>query len=129
MANKGSISIKNRQPIISIMLVEVGLMRHKLAVAVTIVLTWGVLTLAMLAIDYLGVRVLNRNGLVFEVHIYWYGLSAFVGLAAFWIAVHFFGGVPFSLRSVLAVCATTSVWWFLTFCILMQFHGAIGGWY
>ena len=104
-------------------------MKDKLAIAVSIAVTWIVLTSVILAIDCLGVRVLNRNGLVFNVLVYWYGLSEFFSLLAFWAAVHCVTKRKVSILSTIAVLVLTGLWWLLTFCILMQTHGAIGGWY
>ncbi|MDD4872173.1 MAG: hypothetical protein PHR77_16580 [Kiritimatiellae bacterium] len=104
-------------------------MNKKKRTIIAIAIAWTVLTFAMLTIDYLGVRVLNHNGLVFEVHIYWYGLSAFISLAAFWVAVHWIGQTKLSILSTTVVTIVTVAWWLLTFCMLMMTHGLIGGWY
>jgi hypothetical protein len=99
----------------------------KTALAVTV--AWAILTCAILGVDYLGVRVLSLNGLVFNVLIYWYGISELVSMLTFWAAVHWIPGRKVNILSVAAVTALTAVWWLATFILLMQTHGAIGGWY
>ncbi len=82
------------------------------------------LLLLILAIDFAGVRFLNKNALAFDIHCYSYGLTFFVATATFFL---FFRKI---CRAVLAsACAVlcAAVWWVIAFSILVSFHSIIGG--
>jgi len=104
-------------------------MTRQLTTAIAVPVTWTSLTGAILVVDYLGVRVLGQNGLVFNVLIYWCGISEVVSLLACWAAVHWIPQRKANILSVATVLGLTAVWWLATFVLLMQTHGAIGGWY
>jgi hypothetical protein len=97
----------------------------KLAVAGT----WIALTAIMFVVDYLGVCVLDMNGLFFNIHIYWFCSSAIVAAIIFGIEVHFIDRRKLSIGSAMAVLAITALWWLLALWIMFMTHGLIGGWY
>ena len=95
------------------------------------ILSVGALLLILIGIiDYIGVNVINRNGLVFTLHCYSYGTS-------FWIATLCFAAILckakyFSNPLIIITVALISggLWWGITFCFLMMgFHSTIGGTY
>lgn len=100
-------------------------MDTKLAVAGT----WVALTAIMFTVDYLGVHVLDKNGLFFDVHVYWYGLSPTIAAVVFGTEVHLIDRRRASPGSVAATLAITASWWLLTLWLGFMFHGLIGGWY
>ena len=87
------------------------------------------LTAMMLGIDYLGVCVLDMNGLFFNVHIYWSGLSGMVSAVLFGCEVHLIDKRKPNLGSILAVLGLTAAWWIFTLWAGWMFHGFICGWY
>jgi len=90
---------------------------------------WFVLTCLILFIDYLGVNVLHKNGLVFEIHCYSSGLTFFIASIVFAGTIRRVTNSSFILV-ILFGAITGGVWWFLTFCLLMMgFHALMGGWY
>ena len=90
---------------------------------------WFLLTGVILFIDYLGVNVLDKNGLVFQIHCYSYGLTFFIASIAFAGTIRRVTNSSFKLAILLGAIAG-GVWWFLTFCMLMMgFHSSMGGWY
>jgi hypothetical protein len=92
-------------------------------------IVWFAITGLILFIDYLGVNVLNKNGLVFQIHCYSYGLTFFIASIAFVGTIKRVTNSSFKFAILLGTVAG-GVWWFLTFCILMMgFHGSMGGWY
>ena len=112
--------------------------RHKVSGAATgkrppwgsVALIWVVLTVVILLLDYLGVRVIDRNGLVFEVHIYWCGLTFLIAAVAFSLPLYVAGGRYLSLAAFVGGLVLAGAWWVFAFWLLMAwFHGAIGGWY
>ena len=95
----------------------------------------GLILLFILAIiDFIGVRVIDRNGLVFEIHCYSFGLT-------FWFASVIFSFTLYKLKLFkkiflnIALCSLLGlllggIWWLLAYVFLMMgFHGTIGGWY
>mgnify|MGYP001576079618 FL=1 len=92
-------------------------------------IVWFALTGLILFIDYLGVNVLHKNGLVFQIHCYSYGLTFFIAAIAFAGTIRQVTTISFTLATLLGT-ATGGIWWLLTFCILMMgFHSSMGGSY
>ncbi len=84
----------------------------------------------MLFVDYVGVRLISRNGLVFDVHIYWCGLSFLIAAIAFPLALYVAGGKHLWRGELVGGLVLAGVWWCFVFWLLMAwFHKAIGGWY
>lgn len=94
-----------------------------------VALTWVGLTTAILAVDYVGVQLADLNGLVFNVHVYWYGLSFLVAAVAFSFVIWIAKSRHFSAGTFMSGFSLAGVWWLFALCLLMVFHGAIGGWY
>ena len=90
---------------------------------------WFLLTGIILFIDYLGVNVLDNNGLVFQVHCYSYGLTFFVASVVFIATIKRTTNSSFIL-AILLGAITGGIWWYATFCMLMMgSHSSMGGTY
>ncbi len=90
---------------------------------------WFLLTCIILFIDYLGVKVLDDNGLVFQIHCYSHGLTFFIASVVFAATIKRITNSSFILAILLGAIAG-GIWWYLTFCILMMgFHSMMGGTY
>lgn len=87
---------------------------------------WVLLTSAILFVDFIGVRLIDFNGLVFQVLCYWYGIGYFIAATVFGITICF---KNLSYASIMNSLAMAGLWWLFVFFLLMWFHGFIGGWY
>lgn len=85
------------------------------------------LCIAILVLDYVGVKVADRNGLAFNVHCYSYGTTFIAASAVFtWLYWLSSGKIKF-IQQVIRGAILGAVWWVLSFVALLYFHGAIGG--
>lgn len=82
----------------------------------------------MLIIDFFGVRIVDANGLVFEVHCYSYGLSFAVAAGLFFLVLGWCRSEMRIVKRVLVSLLLAAVWWGITFIGVLQFHISIGGW-
>ncbi|MCE5340526.1 MAG: hypothetical protein LLF92_05285 [Planctomycetaceae bacterium] len=88
------------------------------------------LLLIIAAIDIIGVRIINRNGLVFDIHCYSMGIT-------FWLASSIFIITLYKLKlfkkksiNILLGFSLGGFWWLMAFIFLMMgFHSIIGGSY
>jgi hypothetical protein len=92
-------------------------------------LVWAVLSVAILLIDYVGVRIIDFNGLVFDVHIYWYCLSLIVAAIMFLSAFYFATRRRLTPETCVISIAVAGGWWLFALFLIMSFHGTIGGKY
>jgi len=92
----------------------------------TFAVVWVVLTAAILLVDYVGVRIIDFNGLVFDVHIYWYCLSLIVATVMFLSAFYLATGRRLSPGTCVI---SIGGWWLFALFLIMSFHGTIGGRY
>ena len=88
---------------------------------------WVALTIAMLLIDYIGVRVVDCDLLAFKVHGQWMAMTFFVAMAAFWWSLYISGGREPSSGVWKGTLLLAWAWWLSTTWLLMGFHQAIGG--
>jgi hypothetical protein len=94
---------------------------------IAIALVWGLLTVAILLVDYLGVRIVGRNDLVFNVHIYWNFLSLIVAAIMYPSAIYIASGRRISPGIFVISLSVAGLWWIFAFFMIMGFHGSIGG--
>ena len=87
-----------------------------------------VLLAAMLVIDFIGVRMVDANGLVFQVHCYSYGLSFAVAAGLFLLVLGWCRTEMRIVKRILVSLILAAVWWGITLLAVLQFHISIGGW-
>lgn len=86
------------------------------------------ITAIVLSIDWVGVRIVNQNGLAFRVHCYSYGSTfALATIISFLFLRR--GSQMARAKSSVIGALIAGVWWLVTFVLLLYFHGLIGGWY
>ena len=82
------------------------------------------------AIDIIGVRIINRNGLVFEIHCYSMGFTFWFASVVFTFALYKLKLFKKKILNILLGLLLGGIWWLFAFMFLMMgFHGTIGGWY
>lgn len=85
------------------------------------------LCIAILALDYVGVKVDDQNGLAFNVHCYLYG-TTFIAASAIFTWMYWLSSEKTKLmQQVVRGTVLGAVWWVLSFVALLYFHGAVGG--
>lgn len=91
----------------------------------------GLILLIVIAIiDYIGVKIIGYNGLVFQIHCYSYGLTFWLASVIFSYALYKLQLIKKNFNIIFIGVILGGIWWLLTFWFLMAgFHGAIGGWY
>lgn len=85
------------------------------------------LCIAILSLDYVGVKVADRNGLAFNVHCYSYGTTFIASSAIFTWLYWLSSGKTKLMQQIVRGAVLGAVWWVLSFVALLYFHGVIGG--
>ena len=89
-----------------------------------------ILWIVIAVIDYIGVKIIGYNGLVFQVHCYSYGLTFWIASIIFSCTLYKLQFIKKNLNIIFIGLILGGIWWLLTFWVLMAgFHGVIGGWY
>jgi len=84
----------------------------------------------ILFIDYIGVNIVNNNGLVFEIHCYSFGLTFWMTSLIFGLLFYKFEFFSNKTSIIISSLVAGALWWLLTFYVIMNgFHGSIGGTY
>ena len=83
--------------------------------------------IAILVLDYVGVKVAERNGLAFDVHCYSYGTTFIVASAIYTWLYWLSSGKTKLVQQVFRGAVLGAIWWVLSFVVLLYFHGTIGG--
>jgi len=82
----------------------------------------------LLVVDWVGVHVVDQNGLAFKVHCYSYGSTYWVASAL--ASLFYLHRSPeHKAKSIMFGLLTGAGWWLVGFVVLYIFHGVIGGRY
>lgn len=99
-------------------------MKQRMLTVVWIAVSALVLTFVLLLLDFVSVRFLSENGLVFNIHCYFYGLTFLIASGVFAVGFRKVCSIGFVIAFAIGCAA---IWWSISLYLLMLFHIWIGG--